>query len=272
MTITKRLTLLLCFLSAVALVVAPARAEVIRITIRNLSPQEGVALSPFSIAAHDGTYDPFDAGNPASSAIENIAELGDGTQLLADIVADQPTAATGVVKATQGGLNNTIFTPGSSGSIELTVDPTLHRYLTFGAMVVPSNDAFVGNESPTKVALFDPMGNFIATDFTLVGSDIWDAGTEVNQLYGAAYVMGQDATQGDDERSVITSADLTKQFAPYLGSTTPLGNTFSAPPLFATPVASIHFDLVPEPSSLVLAALGMLSLAVLGYRRRRAMK
>ena len=43
---------------------------------------------------------------------------------------------------------------------------------------------FIGNESPTVVGLFDALGDFIATDFTLTGSDIWDAGTEVNQPFG----------------------------------------------------------------------------------------
>ena len=270
MTGTKYLAFFLFF--TVALETSPTRAEMVRITIENLSPEGGVALSPFSLAAHDGSYDPFDTGVAASQAIENVAELGDGTQLLGNIVSAQPAAVTGTVIATQGGFGPGIFRPGASGSVVFDLDPTIHRYLTFGSMVVPSNDTFLGNESPTSVAFFDTMGNFIATDFTLTGSDIWDAGTEVNQLFGAAYVDGQDAMEGDDEGLTVTMAKLATQFEPYLGSMTPAGETFLVMPLAASPVASFRFEVVPEPSSLLLAALGTFMLALLGYRRRARAK
>lgn len=254
------------------LVSLPARAETVRITIRNEAPDGGVALSPFALAAHNGSYDPFNTGDPASLAIENLAELGNGTQLLNNILVAQPAAVTGTAVATQGGFGPGIYRPGASGSIEFDLDPSIHRYLTFGSMVVPSNDAFVGNESPTSVALFDSMGNFIATDFTLTGSDIWDAGTEVNQTLGAAYVAGEDATQGVDEGLTVTMADPNSQFSPYLGSMTPSGDTFSVSPLAASPVVSFSFQVVPEPSSLVLAMLGMISLVAIGVRRRRSVR
>ena len=48
----------------------------------------------------------------------------------------------------QGGFGPGIFRPGASSWIDLDLDPSIHRYLTFGSMVVPSNDAFIGNNSP----------------------------------------------------------------------------------------------------------------------------
>ena len=65
------------------------------------------------------------------------------------------------------------YPPGAEGSLVLSLDPTDNRYLSFLSMVVPSNDAFIGNDDATGIELFDAMGNFVATDFTLTGSNIW---------------------------------------------------------------------------------------------------
>jgi hypothetical protein len=239
----------------------------IRVTIENLASDSGVAFSPFTLVAHDGTLDGFDVGSAASQGIEDIAELGDGTVLIGDVMTAQPTAQTATLIATSGGVGPGIFAPGASGSFVLTLDPAMNRYLSYGAMVVPSNDAFFGNDSPTEVELFDAMGNFVATNFTLIGSDIWDAGSEVNQLLGSAYVVGQDATLGDDEGGVVQMANLATQFSAYDGSMTPPGATFSDIPTGATPIASFSFEVVPEPSTLTLAIMGGIALVVIGRRR-----
>jgi hypothetical protein len=240
----------------------------LRITITNLSPTGGNALSPFTLAVHDGTFDAFGSGTAAGSGIENIAELGDGTQMISDIAAAQPTALTGTVTASTGGFGPGIFLPGGSGSIVLSLDPAMHRYLSYGSMVVPSNDAFLGNDSPTSVELFDAGGNFVATDLMLTGDRIWDAGTEVNQPLGAAYIVGQDATAGAVEAGgMVHAVDLATQFAPYLGSDVPSGGTFNAAPMAATQIASISFQVVPEPSSLSLLGLGLLATPALRHRR-----
>ena len=80
-----------------------ASAVDVRVTVRNLSPSGSVALSPFTLAAHDGTFDAFDAGSAAGMGIENIAELGDGMALVSDVTSAQPGAVTGTAVATAGG-------------------------------------------------------------------------------------------------------------------------------------------------------------------------
>jgi len=225
---------------------------------------DGYALSRFFLAAHDGTYDYFDNGSMANLGTENVAELGASADLIGDINTAQPTAVAATATATGGG----VFLPGESGSIVLTLDPTLNRYLSYGAMVVPSNDAFVGNDSPTAIELFDSGGNFVATTLTLLGSGIWDAGTEVNQTFGAAFLDGEDATLGDDENDVI-HADLANQFTAYAGKTTALGVPFASIPSAGTTLATITFEVVPEPSALMLAGLAIGGLLVARIPRRR---
>lgn len=245
-----------------------ASAVDVRVTVRNLSPTGSVALSPFTLAAHDGTFDAFDAGSAAGMGIEDIAELGDGTALVSDITSAQPGAVTGTAVATTGGFGPGIFLPGGSGSVVLSVDPSAHRYLGYGSMVVPSNDAFLGNDSPTSVELFDAGGNFVASELILTGDRIWDAGTEVNQLLGSAYVVGQDATMGADENGVVHLADLTMEFSPYNGSEVPSGGTFTVAPMNDTQIASLSFQIVPEPSTWALAGLAFVTLSLISRKRR----
>jgi hypothetical protein len=251
-------------------VTPPVSAVDVRVMITNLSPAGGNALSPFTVAAHDGTFDAFNAGSTATTLIENVAELGDGTQLIAAVMAAQPSAVTGTVAATTGGFGPGIFLPGGSGSLVLSLDPVNNRYLTYGSMVVPSNDAFLGNDSPTSVELFDAAGNFVATEVTLNGASIWDAGTEVNQPLGAAYLVGQDAMLGTIEAGgVVHAANPANQFAPYLNGEVPSGGMFTVAPAAASPVASISLQVVPEPSAFLLLSAGLLAFGV-GRRGRRA--
>jgi hypothetical protein len=245
-----------------------ALAVDVRVTIRNLSPDSSVALSPFTLAAHDGTFDAFDAASLASAGVEDVAELGAGTNYGAEATAAQATAVVATAIATQGGFGPGIFRPGASGSIVLSLDPTLNRYLSYGSMVVPSNDSFLGNDSPTAVELFDAGGTFVASNFTITGDRIWDAGTEVNQLLGSAYVVGQDATMGDAEGGTVHLANLATQFAAYLGSSTPAGETFSVVPSPTAAVASFSFSVVPEPASLALAGLGALGFVGICFKRQ----
>jgi hypothetical protein len=243
-----------------------ASAVDFRVTIENLSPIGSVALSPFTVAAHDGTFDAFDAGSAASLGIEDVAELGDGTNLIAEIATAQPTAVTDTLTASVGGFGPGIFLPGASGSLVLSLDPSMHRYFTFGSMVVPSNDAFVGNDAPAGIELFDAGGNFVASNLTLTGNQIWDAGTEVNQLLGATYVVGQDAMDGEDENGVVHLANLATEFSPYLGVDVPSGDMFTVAPLGDTQIASISFEVVPEPAPLVLAGVGLV--VIIGLWRK----
>lgn len=264
----KRL-LVACTAVWACLLVLPASAVEVKISIENIAPSDSVATSPFLVAAHDGTFDAFDPNSIASLGIENVAELGDGTQLASDISTAQPSAVVDTVLATNGGFNGAIFKPGASGSIVLDLNPSIHRYLTFGAMVVPSNDAFFGNASPTEVELFDAGGNFVATNFTLVGSDVWDAGTEVNQLTGSAYVVGQSAGDGDTEGGTVQTADLNGLFSIYVGQQTPPGATFNTVPAANTPIASFSFAQVPEPSAMLLVAAGAFALSVPRRKKSR---
>jgi len=261
----SRFTASLAAAVAVASLGRFALADVVqvRVTVNNLAAQGGVALSRVTLAAHDGSFDSFNVASGASLGAQLVAEGGNGDSFIDEAHAAFPAAVTGVAFADTNAFGNGIYLPGGSGSVVLTLDTALNRFLSYGAMVVPSNDYFIGNDNPTGVQLFDADGNFVAQNFTLTGSRIWDAGTEVNQLFGAAFIASQSGADHVDENGVVTPG---ADFSRFLGELTPAGYAFSALPGADTPLASFSFELIPAPGAAGLLGLGALAA---GRRRRR---
>jgi hypothetical protein len=203
----------------------------------------------------------------ASAGVEDVAELGGGgATLIGEVTAQQASAVAAPVRNADSSLSP-LF-PGATQSVVLSLDPTANRYFSYLAMVVPSNDAFIGNDNPTVVELFDAGGGFVGADFTLTGNRIWDAGTEVNGLTGALFVVGQDGSLSPAEGGVVHAADLGEIFGHYVGQNTPAGYVFSGGPAATDGIISFSFAVVPEPGTGVLAAMGVAPLALL--RRRRS--
>jgi hypothetical protein len=258
-----------CSSACAVLLASSAVAVDVRITVQNLSGPTGFAISPVIASAHNGSVDMFNTGMAASAGVENVAELGAGGALLiGEIIAQQPSAAAAPVENADGSISPLL--PGATQSVVLSLDPTANRYFSYLAMFVPSNDAFIGNDNPMQIPLFDAGGAFVAQNFTLTGNRIWDAGTEVNGLTGAAFVAGQDVMVSPVEGGVIHLADLGEIFSYYVGQTTPPGYSFSGGPAAETPIAAFSFAVVPEPAAWWLAALGIGACALFGRRRSAA--
>ncbi len=189
--------------STIAFVAAgAAHATSIDITFNN-SNGFGFLVTPVYTGLHAGTFDAFDEGAAASAGVEQVAEIPvppNPPNLIApERLAVEPNSQGGFVFGPNGPIQD-----GESGTLSIDVaDPTLNRYATFLAMFVPSNDTFLGNDNPLAYELFDTAGNVISQTIEITASSIWDAGTEVNQLFGAA-APGQDITLGDVEGGVIT--------------------------------------------------------------------
>ena len=248
---------------ALSAVAGTASAQMfVEVTIESLAPARGVAFSPFTLGFHDGSYDGFDAGDVASTGIQNIAEFGNGADWTADFSAAQPNGVAATLIANMGGFGPGVFVPGSSGRKVYELDTSDNRYLSFGSMVVPSNDRFFGNDDPMAVELFDAGGSFVGGDVMLYGRDIWDSGTEVDGLFGAAFIVGQSAGDHIDQNGVI---EPNWDFSVYGGSMTPAGYEFADLPTADGALARISFRVVPAPASLALLGLGGLATT----RRRR---
>ncbi|APW62502.1 spondin domain-containing protein [Paludisphaera borealis] len=249
---------------------APATADTLQITVTNNQPAGGFAFAPVWFGLHDGSYQTFTAGGTASSTIQTTAELGKPSALLAAFAGhgDQTVAGSAPIG------------PGSGVTALLSVaDPSMNRYLSFASMVVPSNDFFMGNADPKAFEVFDASGAFLGPKTIQVyGKNVWDAGTEVNNIaFGAAFIVGDNindhVAQGGVIALVFGGPDQTDYLNSILGKATPYGYDISHIISPDDLLATFQIQSVPEPSSLVLLGAGAGGLLIASVRkasRRRA--
>lgn len=232
----------------------------LRVTVENLAPANSISLAPFRFGFGNGTFDSFDNNLPAfllgapsiaEAPIVTIAEGGSGSNWFPAFQAAEPNANLGSIT----GPMIPPFLPGESSSAIFEIDPT-NRFFTFGTMVVPSNDHFLGNANPTAFEVFDAGGNLILNSITEDASRIWDAGSETENPANAAFLVGGVNDQRENEGLPVTFnfADLSA----FNGLTTAAGYTFDSTLLSSsTPVLRISFAVVPEPSTVLLASLAI---------------
>lgn len=139
---------------------ATAQAAEWSVQITNLS--HGIYFTPLLVTAHGSAARLFEAGTAASTELQAMAEGGDTSGLLTGLGgADGDT-----VDNPAGGL----LAPG--GSTTATLMPAAnHGSLSLVAMILPSNDAFVGIDS---VAIPTTPGSYTFY------ANAYDAGTEAN--------------------------------------------------------------------------------------------
>ncbi len=177
----------------------------IDIKLTNLNPDQGSLLTPIFVATQNGTYDQFDVGSAASENIERLAEDGNTGPRIAAALA---SGGVGQAQATMGGP----LQPGQTRTLTFFADPSdpLTQFISYASMVIPSNDAFIGNDSPTEIDLFDDGGNLIrrvgSNAYIVSGDEVWDAGTEVNdEIPENTAALNQTAPNtGTTEGGVIT--------------------------------------------------------------------
>jgi hypothetical protein len=253
-----------------SIVSEPGNAQMtqLRVTVENLAPANSIALAPFRFGFGNGTFDSFDNNQPAfllgassiaEAPIVTIAEGGSGSTWFPAFQAAEPNAYLDSI------LGPTIppLLPGETSSAVFAIDAA-NRFLTFGTMVVPSNDHFLGNDNPTAFEVFDAGGNLILTSITEDASRIWDAGSETENPANAAFLVGGINDQRENENLPVT-LNFTDLSA-FNGLTTAAGYPFDSSLLSeSSPVLRISLSVVPEPSATMLASLGCVGVAL---RRR----
>ncbi len=182
----------------------PAAATSLTIQFQNLSPEMGTWISPFWVGFHDGSFDSYDPGTMPPSRIARLAEDANTTDLMTDFT----NSGVGQFQAfVLSDMDIPPLSPGETATMVVDIDGSMPdgRYLSFGAMVVPSNDAFVGNADPMAIPVFDGSGNFLPVDMSWGGDAVMDAGSEVNDEVpmNTAFFGQMTPDTGDDENGVI---------------------------------------------------------------------
>ena len=148
-------------LTGALLAATPALARDIQVEITNLTA--GIYFTPLLVAAHDRHSHLFEPGTEASAELQALAEGGDSSGLIHFLEDIDSVYAANPASG--------LLPPGESATANLEVHGQRHSHLSIVAMLLPTNDGFVGLD-----ALPIPHGRGSYTYF-LKG---YDAGTEAN--------------------------------------------------------------------------------------------
>ena len=138
---------------------ADGRGGRYEVTITNIT--KGQTFTPLLVATHSRRIQLFEAGEPASAALEILAESGDTGPATDELLAAGREVSD--VETIPGLLG-----PGESATVVVKATGRGRR-LTVAAMLIPTNDTFValnGVKLPRKAGVFD--------------APAYDAGTEAN--------------------------------------------------------------------------------------------
>jgi hypothetical protein len=237
--------------------------KAVTISFTNTSPANTYSFAPFRFGFNSGVYDSFNNGQTATAGIISIAEGGSGSAWIPAFQAADPTAVIGALGAP--------ILPGQTFTSTFQFETNTNPFFTFASMVIPSNDAFIGNDNPQGFRLFDAAGNLLINQIDQTAGQIWDSGSEATDPANGAFVVG--GTNGNrTAQNGVVSFDRS-QFGSYNNLTTGAGYVFNDAIITnTTNVGRITFSAVnaPEPSSLLLMAtvMGMMSRRIIKRRQK----
>jgi hypothetical protein len=243
-----------------------ASAATLRVSIENLAPTAGNFLTPVWVGFHNGGFDIYDRGVSLVGfpGTESVAEDGATEQISAQFTR----VGAGSVQATIPGATGPIA-PTQTATFDFDLDQVRNSgaFFSYASMIIPSNDAFIANGNPLAHRIFDGSGNFLGADFVVAGSQVLDAGTEVNDElpFSTAFFGQQTPNTGVDQNGVV---ETHPGFNPR-GSGGILDSTRFANADFKAPgyqVARIRVEQVPEPASV----LGLLAIGGSLWLKRRS--
>ncbi|QJR37897.1 spondin domain-containing protein [Gemmatimonas groenlandica] len=239
---------------------ASAQQQQVTVTVRNLAPTNSISFAPTHLGFHRGVFDAFNDGQTPGAGIISVAEGGAGDVWQSDFALADPTAVRGTI--------GMALLPGQSRSQSFLVNSALNPFFSFASMVVPSNDFFVGNDNPQAFRLFDAMGNLLINRITQTSSQIWDAGSEAFSIAGAAFLVNGVNAVRTPQNGVVSFNFA--ELAGFNGEQTAANYAFDSQLTANQAVYQIDFvsSTVPEPSTVVLLASGLMTMALVVRRRR----
>lgn len=166
------------------LAATPALAAQVTVEVTNAT--HGIYFTPLLVTAHDAATHLFQPAEAASASLRAMAEGGDLAGLLTDLGGEDGDT----VADPAGGL----LAPGAITMTTLDTSTSGHTHLSVVAMLLPTNDGFVGMDA---LEIPSTTGTYL---YPLVG---FDAGTEANDEVitggGSPGVAGIPADPGGDD-------------------------------------------------------------------------
>jgi len=250
----------LAFLTVVAFAVYADAQTQIEVKVETVS---NLGIAPVIAGFSDGSWDIFNVGSAASSALEDLAETGSP----AGFVPPQGGPVFG------NNPDPPIFTPGGMNSAVFDVADGNDQF-NIAAMLLPSNDWFIGTDGSVDISalLGAPIGTAISFDL----NQVYDAGTELedfstsagNPIIGVTNPGNGGPNVGTDQNGVISIVTMADPFGTFANLEP--ADLDTLPFDFAgSTIARVTLTAVPEPSSAVLALSCLLGLGLVRWRHNR---
>jgi len=162
---------------------------VIKANDLRLQPDNGLVARQIFFIYHDGSFDFYQPGHPASDALAAFAGGGNDSLLIeAAETAGFPIWRMQLEDDTLTGpvlefipLPSPPAPPPDSTRIQPEIDPMATPYISYIGRLYPSDDLFFANEDPKRHRLFDedgkPLGPLVVD---IYGQDLLDAGVRAN--------------------------------------------------------------------------------------------
>ena len=189
----------------------------IRVTVQTTGP---VGLAPGFAAFSDGSFDLFAPGTASSSALETLAETGSPMPLAGTLAAFGANGG-GIISS---GPASPPFRPnGDTGSNIFDVADG-NTMFNFAAMLLPSNDWFIGNGNGNDFDISSLLGAANGTTLMFDFATVWDGGTELenfdfgpgNGLIGLMNPGGGAPDFGDDQGGVVSLLNISDPFSVFV--------------------------------------------------------
>ncbi|WP_413692596.1 spondin domain-containing protein [Psychromonas sp. KJ10-2] len=170
---------------------ATTQAQDLTVTVTNLT--HNIYFTPIIAGAHDSATEIFETTTAATAELEELAEGGD----ISGVSSILGNAGADVIENPAGGL----LASGESTSFVLS-NSSGNDYLSVAAMMLPTNDAFIGLDSweiPSEAGTYTVFLN------------AYDAGTEVNDELAAsipAFPGGDAGSGGSGVTTEISNATV----------------------------------------------------------------
>lgn len=145
------------------LLLVSSLASAADLNVRIINLTNGLWYTPFLVAAHTDDSRVFTTGQPASASLQAMAEGGDIAGLVTDLDAIGATLAPNPA----GGP----LAPGMDTDVDINTDGTSNVRLSVVAMLLPTNDAFMGLNA---ITIPTEPGTYV------YNVPAYDAGTEAN--------------------------------------------------------------------------------------------
>ncbi len=218
----------------------PETERFVVITVENNQEADsGFFFTSMWAGLHSGDFDLFNEGESASPGLELLAEDGDPSTLQEEF-------------GQQGRLQDQVGpTPIAPGTTHTEAIPVIsapqYPYISFASMLLPSNDAFFGNEAPDAYRIFDENGTPTGpVTIEILGSDIYDAGTESNTAVGLPFIVDGMNGSADPEADGGVVTPLSSGLVEYLDLETAPGAVVDSEIEADELVATITIEVVEQ--------------------------